>query len=376
MHYVPARCCLAVGATRPVLRAASLVAKRHHADYAPALGDKHSRLIDIEGPVDLESFKSALSMSLRSTQPKAIVVRSQIQPDAELEASGSAAPPPVVLPALARWFSSSEHAADLSPHMKRHCDAFFPYELLLPSASESSPSAGDSAISRFLSWLSSSSNPTFRPLRPILEYYINLRLPSQAPSDVRFIRFEAPLALFIAGLEYNREQASPDRRLSQLYIAQASLSFLPHELRRDVPTPAIIRHGGKGDIYSSSVWLGLEPTYTPWHRDPNPNLFCQLFGSKAIRFLPGRGGGSLFKKVQARLGRHGANPRIMTEEMMQGAERQAFLDAVWGEGAPANMIEIVLQPRDVLYLPTGWWHSVKSMGENGGLNASVNWWFR
>ncbi|KAK4133650.1 Clavaminate synthase-like protein, partial [Trichocladium antarcticum] len=194
--------------------------------------------------------------------------------------------------------------------------------------------------------------------------------------DAVFIRFEAPLGLLVAGIQFNKEQHSPDGCFTQLYVAQAPISTLPRALQADVPTPNGLAQGRfPSDIYGSSIWLGLEPTYTPWHRDPNPNLFCQLCGSKVVRTMPPWPGTRLFEEVQAKLGK-GGSPRIRGEEMMQGPERRALLDAVWGANTPQHMIEVEVNPRDVLFIPKGWWHSVRSTGPGGGLNASVNWWFR
>ncbi|KAK0628732.1 Clavaminate synthase-like protein, partial [Bombardia bombarda] len=183
---------------------------------------------------------------------------------------------------------------------------------------------------------------------------------------------------FLSPQQY-RPYPSP---LQQLYIAQAPLNALPPPLQSDLPTLELVKTAGKGDVYNSSVWLGLAPTYTPWHRDPNPNLFCQMVGSKVVRLLPPRLGEHLFHRARAQLGQStGGSSRIRGEEMMQGEERRVLLEAVWGDseeggGVPDEMREVILGPRDMLFIPKGWWHSVKSLGEDGRLNASVNWWFR
>lgn len=212
-------------------------------------------------------------------------------------------------------------------------------------------------------------------------------------STQRIIHFTAPLALLDAAIKFNLERAHNGVR--KLYVAQAPLNDLPKELQDDLPVPRIVQGAGKGDIYDSSIWLGLEPTYTPLHRDPNPNLFIQLCGDKVVRLLPPASGDQIFRDVQYRLGHSfHVNSRLRGPEMMDGPERDLMYKAVWhrdGLGyrqAPAGMVvadqglsrskmqETSLKPGDALFIPKGWWHSVTSKDEGGRLNASVNWWFR
>ncbi|KAJ4424415.1 hypothetical protein N0V82_000936 [Gnomoniopsis sp. IMI 355080] len=217
------------------------------------------------------------------------------------------------------------------------------------------------------------------------------RLPKDYPLQ-RILHFTAPLALLDAAVTYNLKKS--DAGVRQLYVAQAPLNDLPKELQDDLPVPRIVKTAGKGDIYDSSVWLGLEPTYTPLHRDPNPNLFIQLCGNKVVRLLPPASGGQIFRDVQLRLNNNFANSRLRGPEMMSGPERELMYGAVWyedglrGTQAPqgaveeyqdpsrSKMQEARLQPGDALFIPKGWWHSVKSEDDAGRLNASVNWWFR
>lgn len=209
----------------------------------------------------------------------------------------------------------------------------------------------------------------------------------------RILHFTAPLALLDAAIKFNSER--PNAGVEKLYIAQAPLNDLPKELQDDLPVPKIVKLAGKGDIYNSSIWLGLEPTYTPLHRDPNPNLFIQLCGNKVVRLLSPDTGDQLFRDVQLRLGHMlDVNSRLRGPEMMDGPERDLMFKAVWSrdglrdrqaqQGMVAEdqglyrsqMQEARLQPGDALFIPKGWWHSVASEGDSGGLNASVNWWFR
>lgn len=166
-----------------------------------------------------------------------------------------------------------------------------------------------------------------------------------------------------------------DSSSAQAYIAQAPLSDLPRALHEDVPTPELVLRTGKGDVYDSSIWLGKSPTYTPLHRDPNPNLFVQLAGKKVIRLYEPRIGNMVFSKVQEMIG-GSASATMRGEEMMQGQEKEMLEHEVWGDGQDkvGGVWQASLSAGDALFIPKGWWHSVKGIGN--GMNGSVNWWFR
>ena len=184
-----------------------------------------------------------------------------------------------------------------------------------------------------------------------------------------FDRFEAPLSLF---LSFTSELA-PEDPSARLYLAQCSIDDLPAPLRADLPMPDIVRTAGKGDIYASSIWLGRPPTRTPMHRDPNPNLFIQLAGRKVVRLVEPEEGRALYERV--RVGEGHANLR--GEEMMVGGERERIEEAVWGDGGGEEDHiqydcgwEARLESGDALFIPLGWWHSVRGIGE--GVTGSVS----
>lgn len=162
---------------------------------------------------------------------------------------------------------------------------------------------------------------------------------------------------------------------ASIYIAQASLADLPSTMRADLPTPELVLKAGKGDVYDSSMWLGQAPTYTPLHRDPNPNLFVQLAGRKIVRLYEPRAGNAVFSKVQEMIG-GSASATMRGEEMMQGQEKELLEQEVWsdGEDTMGGAWQAELDVGDALFIPKGWWHSVKGLGD--GMNGSVNWWFR
>ena len=385
-------------------------------------------VVEAVAPVSIEDFRRDAFHAQKPLliRPSSILFTDQQNDTADTETSTSSTSP--TLPALTKWFttSSTSGKASLTPYLDNFRSTILPYELSNPNSAQ---------VLDFISWLESSSTATSSDLNPdsysdsdsqsrlvlahLLKTYISHH-PSSPSPESEFLILDLPLHLILLAHQYNSSLSSPsppfnstapshDRKpLTNLYIAQAPLSHIPSPLQSDLPTPLLVSHAGKGDIYSSSIWLGLQPTYTPWHRDPNPNLFCQLCGTKTLRLMPPKRGEALFRGVMASLLAAG-NPRMRGDEMMKGEQRRVLERAVWGgtgrtgrtgPGGPDGgtkgqgqeqeqqglgqgyademMYEVTVRAGDMLFMPLGWWHSVKSEegGEEGGINGSVNWWFR
>lgn len=185
--------------------------------------------------------------------------------------------------------------------------------------------------------------------------------------DGQFARVEQSLSFFL-------DIPTMTKPTARVYLAQASLDDFPRALANDVPTPEAVLRAGKGDVYGASLWIGQAPTYTPLHRDPNPNVFVQLAGRKTVRIFEPHVGRGIFAKVQEQIGAT-ASPTMRGEEMMQGEEKEALDREVWESTAHiGDCYEAELDSGDGLFIPKGYWHSVKGVGE--GMIGSVNWWFR
>lgn len=255
------------------------------------------------------------------------------------------------LPALKNWFQSCTPPAGAPgqsttrlniEYLQKHAgDAFVPLELTETSPSDPSSDPGSH---------------------------------EHGGTDVlSFRQFHAPLTMF---LEWMR-MADLSPQSSRLYLAQCQLLDLPPVLRHDFPIPDIVAQAGKGDVYDTNVWIGHPPTYTPLHRDPNPNLFVQLAGRKVVRLLAPTEGQAVFSAVRQRLGKSGGKDAaaFRGEEMMQGQERALLDEMVWDTPVSAGSnsgveYEAHLEAGDGLFIPKGWWHSIKGVGE--GVTASVS----
>jgi hypothetical protein len=281
---------------------------------------------------------------------------------------GHGSPTPL-LPALDKWFAkdSQYNSTTLSKHFDQFHGTMVPYEIYAPT------SAQQESLRLFRESLDVEETRD-----EVIARCWDISFVDSIKGQ-EFFQLHAPLRLVVMVLKFNEVLHARGLQRIPLYIAQCSITDLPPALQEDIPTPELVKHAGKGDIYGSSIWLGITPTYTPLHRDPNPNLFCQLSGTKVIRLMTPKVGDWLFGMIQAELHRSGSS-RIRTEEMMQGEERDKLHSAVWStdpdKPAPRGTLEVVLNPGDAMFIPSHYWHSVKSVGENGELNGSVNWWFR
>lgn len=221
---------------------------------------------------------------------------------------------------------------------------------------------------------------------PYFEPFGDVSVPLEITQDVMlprgeqiFIRTNAPLSSFI---HFSRPDAADAGRV---YLAQYPIADLPDQLQSDLPVPEIIYKAGKGDVYNSSIWLGLAPTYTPLHRDPNPNIFVQLAGSKVVRLMQPRHGLEVYERVRARIG-GGGNPAMRGDEMMAGVEGEELEKEVWNmelnvsgkedrttsawTGKRLSGFEAQLDRGDGIFIPSGWWHSIKGVGR--GMIGSVS----
>ena len=97
-----------------------------------------------------------------------------------------------------------------------------------------------------------------------------------------------------------------------------------------------------------------------------------------MRLLGPRDGQAVFSHVRGKLGRSGSREAaaFRGEEMMQGRERALLEQAIWDDagkgqsGQCTEGFEAELDAGDGLFIPKGWWHSIKGMGKS--VTASVS----
>ncbi|KAK9915601.1 hypothetical protein WJX75_001392 [Coccomyxa subellipsoidea] len=189
------------------------------------------------------------------------------------------------------------------------------------------------------------------------------------PSPKPGRRFEAgvpvPLSLLLSSMQESQEQpgqAAPDQvrhqEHLQLYLAQRDVGQVLPDLAEALPTAPPFP-GVSERLHQRSIWLGCRGTQTPLHRDPYHNLFCQVWGSKTVR---------LYAPDQSQNVYPFANPFLrntsQVDVLAPDMERHPRF-------AEVPYIECTLQPGEMLYIPTKWWHFV--WAETPSLSISY-WW--
>lgn len=107
-------------------------------------------------------------------------------------------------------------------------------------------------------------------------------------------------------------------------------------------------------------WLGPSGTVTPLHCDYDDNIFAQIWGTKRIFLSPPHHDEFLYtREANAILFGSPFNPEAPDFEKFPLA-RQAL------------MVECIVNPGDLLYVPAGWYHQVRSLT----FSLSANRWAR
>jgi hypothetical protein len=107
-------------------------------------------------------------------------------------------------------------------------------------------------------------------------------------------------------------------------------------------------------------WIGPAGTVTPLHCDYDDNIFAQIWGSKRIFLSPPHHDEFLYpREANAILFGSPFDPEAPDFEQFPLARQ-------------ATMIEVIVNPGDMLYVPAGWYHQVRALT----FSLSSNRWAR
>ncbi len=107
-------------------------------------------------------------------------------------------------------------------------------------------------------------------------------------------------------------------------------------------------------------WIGPAGTVTPLHSDFDDNIFAQVWGTKRIFLAPPHHDEFLYIRE--------ANPVLFGSPF----DPEAPDFDRYPLARQATMIEVIVQPGDMLYVPAGWYHQVRALT----FSLSSNRWAR
>lgn len=167
--------------------------------------------------------------------------------------------------------------------------------------------------------------------------------------------------------ERHGKSVSPDMNPptpeEMVYMAQNDLFPALYE---DVILPEFCKDEsnrvGIGRLYSVMLWLGPHSSVSPLHNDPLDNLFMQYVGRKSVLVFP--------PDTHVYAGHNGQQSNTSPIELE--AKTESINKQKYPLFDPHTAIACEVGPGDALYIPSKWYHYVKSIETS----ASVNIWWR
>lgn len=140
------------------------------------------------------------------------------------------------------------------------------------------------------------------------------------------------------------------------YLVAPGGTWLP-ELTEEFPPPAYCRDAA---WLSTRFWISAAQTSSPLHRDVAENLFFQLVGRKRFYLYSPAATAWLY-----------SNPLRSALPNFARFDPEQPDYAHFPLSREVEPCEVILEPGEALYLPSRWWHQVRSLD----LSVSFNFWF-
>lgn len=156
---------------------------------------------------------------------------------------------------------------------------------------------------------------------------------------------------------------SSTERQAPMYLAQSDLFEHIPSLAADIGEPANWQAwvpAASRTAARRNAWIGPAGVWSPLHRDPYHNLYCQVRGRKLFRLYAPELEHALhpFADVRRRNSSQVINPTCPDLQRFPHFPSLPYTEAV-------------LEPGDVLYMPPRWWHYVQSLTAS----IAISFWF-
>lgn len=136
-------------------------------------------------------------------------------------------------------------------------------------------------------------------------------------------------------------------------------NFWPKNLGHLIEFPAYFKKS-EYSPEAPKLWIGPGGTITPLHRDATDNLFVQVLGRKKMILASPDQWESLYTWSR--------NPGSKLEGCDVDPENPNYEQ--YPLSIKSHFIELILYPKDMLFIPEGWFHYVKALD----IQMSINFW--
>lgn len=152
------------------------------------------------------------------------------------------------------------------------------------------------------------------------------------------------------------------------YLMQRSLHNEFPELLSDIDMP---RYADKSKEHIINFWFGQQGVNTKPHYDYSNNFLVQVVGRKRVRlFAPNDTSHMYPYSIHDRVTMDRVDhPAVQASQI---ADIDFMVDSHFPNFKLTTCFEGFLDPGDLLYIPAGWWHEVKSLD----VSMSVNFWWK
>ena len=149
------------------------------------------------------------------------------------------------------------------------------------------------------------------------------------------------------------------------YMSQHALFHQFPDLQKMFSIPSYTLGRLRPDTGAINVWIGTKNTITALHRDPYMNILAQTAGYKYVRLYSADQTKFLYAEPALR---HGNGNTF--ERSLVAVEAPDF--ELFPLFAHAKFAETLLGPGDMLFIPKGTWHYVRSLTTS----FSINFWWK
>jgi lysine-specific demethylase 8 len=159
-------------------------------------------------------------------------------------------------------------------------------------------------------------------------------------------------------IPFNEFLSSLTDSKSIVYLAQFNLLDHVKELECDISVPDYC-YAKQSEEPIINIWMGPRGTVSPCHHDPYDNIFAQIVGYKYIRLF----------SPDSNLYPYPADQMLSNTSQID-VENEKDLEK-YPDFPIHGYQDIILGPGDLLYIPKGWWHYVRSLS----VSFSASFWF-